>query len=320
MRILITGITGFAGSHLADLLLETPGVELFGLARSGQWPANASHLSRRVRLLSCDLGDQAALAELLRELHPDQIYHLAGYAHAGQSLREPFAAWAGNLTATLNLYEAVQRWGGKPRILFVGSGLIYGDVPVGSGGQNEEAVLKPANPYAASKSAADLASYQYSVSAGLDIIRARPFNHIGPRQSSQYALPHFARQIAAIEKGKQEPVLSTGDLSARRDFTDVRDMARAYTLLMERGKTGEAYNIGSGEARSIQSALDLLLRLTTTKITVEQRSDLLRASESRALCAACAKLREATGWKPNYSFEKTVTDILEYWRQSEPRA
>jgi GDP-4-dehydro-6-deoxy-D-mannose reductase len=308
MRVLVTGITGFAGSHLADVLSQEPAIELFGTSRSSRSTTAGQHVK------PCDLTNPAAVEELIRETRPEQIYHLAGYAHAGESLRDPKAAWAGNLTATLNLYDAVQRWGGKTRILFVGSGLIYGDPETPGQAQDERTVLKPASPYASSKAAADLASYQYTRSNGLDIVRARPFNHIGPRQSPHYAVAHFAQQIAAIEQGRQEPVLLTGNLAARRDFSDVRDMVNAYTLLMERGRTGEAYNIGSGTAVAVQEVLDQLLRLSKAPIKVQQKGELLRKTETDVVCADATKIRRETTWQPRFTLEQTLSDALDYWR------
>src|SRR6266699_5550209 len=217
MRILLTGATGFAGGHLAEALLAGGNVELFGVSRRAQWPAEWQHLAGRVSLRACDMGDGARVESVLREVQPQHIYHLAGYVHAGRSFKEADAAWAGNLSATRTLYDAIVRWGGRPRILYVGSGLIYGDPESPDQAYDERSLLRPASPYAASKAAADLVSHQYTQAQGLDIVRARPFNHIGPRQSADYAVANFARQLAAIERGRQPPLLETGNLSSRRD-------------------------------------------------------------------------------------------------------
>src|SRR5437773_5670392 len=178
MRILLTGVSGFAGGYLAEALLEQGGVELFGTCRRGQWPVELWHLAERVVLRRCDLCDGPGLEAMLREVQPEQIYHLAGYSDAGRSLHEAEAAWAGNLTGTRCLYDAVLRWGGRPRILYVGSGLVYGDLDDPTGAHDELAPLRPASPYAASKAAADLVGYQYARCAALEVIRVRPFNHI----------------------------------------------------------------------------------------------------------------------------------------------
>jgi GDP-4-dehydro-6-deoxy-D-mannose reductase len=314
MRILVTGVTGFAGGHLAEALLARGGAEVFGLSRRGDWPDEWRHLAGRVQLRAADVGDGPQIEAALRETRPEQIYHLAGFAHVGQSFQQPDAAWAGNLKATRALYDAVSRWGGKPRILFVGSGMIYGDAESANAAQNEDTPLRPVSPYAASKAAADLASYQYTRAPGLDIVRVRPFNHIGPRQSPQFAVSSFARQIAAIERGRQPPVLETGNLTPRRDLTDVRDMVQAYILLMAAGRTGEAYNAGLGETHAMQEVVDRLLELARVPIEVRLKPGLVRATETMAVRADVARLRRETGWAPRFTLAQTLTDILDYWR------
>jgi GDP-4-dehydro-6-deoxy-D-mannose reductase len=314
MRILVTGITGFAGSHLAEQLLAGPGVELFGCSRRGRWPDDCALLQDHVALHACDLTDPAAAEALVREVRPEALYHLAGYAHARRSIDEPDAAWAANLTATRALYEAVLRWGGRPRILFVGSGQVYGECESPEQALDEDRPLRPANPYAASKAAADLVSYQYA-RAGLDVVIARPFNHIGPRQSPAYAVAHFARQLAEVERGQCPPLLETGNLSPRRDLTDVRDVVRAYRLLLQCGRAGAAYNVGTGEAPSMREVLDRLLALSPARVEVRQRADLVRAGETSVLRADPSRLRRETGWVPAFRLEQSLTDILEYWRQ-----
>jgi GDP-4-dehydro-6-deoxy-D-mannose reductase len=242
---------------------------------------------------------------------------LAGYASAGRSFFEPERAWEGNLTATRSLYEAVRRWEGNPQILYVGSGLIYGEAGFKDEPATEEHLLAPASPYAASKAAADLLSYQVTRSSGLRVVRARPFNHTGPRQPTEYAIPHFAKQIADIEKGNRAPMLETGNLDAVRDLSDVRDVVQAYLLLLERGRPGEAYNICSGEARPMKSALNYLLTLTKVDIEVRQKVDERRSAEPTVVRGNSEKLRRETGWTPRCSFERTLADTLEYWRRQQ---
>src|SRR5258708_7815255 len=210
MRILVTGITGFAGGALAEALLAREGAQDLGLSRGTAWPALWSHLAQRVPLHQADMRDPQDIAKVLRQVQPEQVYHLAGYAQVGRSFQEADTAWAGNLTVTRALYDAISLWGSKPRILFVGSGLIYGDTAGPDEVQTELTPLRPNSPYAVSKAAADLASYQYWRHPGHEIVRARPFNHIGPGQSAEFAIANFARQIIAIERGRQAPVLETG--------------------------------------------------------------------------------------------------------------
>jgi GDP-4-dehydro-6-deoxy-D-mannose reductase len=315
MRILITGVTGFAGGYLAEALLARGGAELFGLSRRGDWPAATRHLADRVAPRSCDLCARGEVEAVLRAVRPEQIYHLAGYAHAGRSFDEADAAWDGNLLATRRLYEAVTAWGGRPRILFVGSGLVYGDGTAADPPRDEASPLRPTSPYAASKAAADLASYQAARGAGLDVVVARPFNHVGPRQSPQYAIAHFARQVAAIERGRQPPVLETGNLSPQRDLTDVRDTVHAYVLLMERGRAGAAYNVASGRAVAIGAVLERLLALAGLKVEVRPRGDLVRAADLTVTRGDASRLRRDTGWAPRFSLDQTLADTLDYWRR-----
>lgn len=314
MRVLITGITGFAGVHLAEALIARGVGTIFGTSRRAQWPDDKRHLEQNTELRSCDLCDFAGTTALIREVQPDCIYHLAGYANAGRSFQEAAAAWAGNLTATLSLYDAVHRWGGQARILYVGSGLIYGDAATSGCAIDETWELRPSNPYAASKAAADLASYQHTKFPGLDIVRARPFNHIGPGQAPNYAAAHFARQIAAIENWIQPPLLETGNLGAMRDLTDVRDVVEAYVLLMEKGRTGDCYNVATGETHSMEFVLNCLLELARVRVEVRQQAKLLRASETAVVCGDASKLRRETGWKPRFELKQTLDDALDHWR------
>jgi GDP-4-dehydro-6-deoxy-D-mannose reductase len=315
MRILVTGATGFVGSHLMEALLGRGGVEVCGFARQAEFPPGWSHLADRAAMVHGDLIDPSAILTLLRDRRPEQIYHLAGYADAGQSFQEPDAAWAGNLTATRCLYDAIRQWGGKPRILFISTGAVYGEPVDPEQLLDENSVLRPNSPYAVSKAAADLLSYQYVRAYGLDIVRARPFNHVGPGQSPRFALAHFAWQIAKIERGQAEPVLRVGNLWTERDYTDVRDIVQAYLRLMENGSAGETYNIGSGETRTMLSFLDQLLAVSRVRIAVETDPHLTRKVETAKVRVNAELLRRTTGWSPRISVERTLTDMLEYCRK-----
>jgi GDP-4-dehydro-6-deoxy-D-mannose reductase len=313
-RILVTGVTGFAGGHLAEALLAQGGNAIVGVARRAVWPDTWTHLADRVELRACDVAAGSTLETIVRDVRPEQIYHLAGYPHVGRSFQEPDAAWQGNLTATRSLYDAVTRWGGRPRILFVGSGLVYGESAAAENGWSESDLLRPDNPYAASKAAADLLSYQYTRHPGLDIVRVRPFNHIGPRQAPQFAVSSFARQLAAIERGRQPPILETGNLQPCRDLSDVRDVAEAYMLLMDRGQTGDVYNVGSGHSYAMQTVLDRLIALSGVRVEVRQQANLIRATDAAIVRANADKLRRDTGWSPRFTLDRTLRDILTYWR------
>lgn len=314
MRILITGITGFVGGHLVEHLAAAGGHALSGVSRRGQWPEALAHLTPHAHLQACDLRDQARVEEVVRATQPEWVVHLAGYANTGGSFRDPDRAWAENLTATRMLYEGVARSGLRPRVLYVSTGLIYGEPDRVNEACDESTTLKPASPYAASKAAADLVSYQFSRSPGLDIVRVRLFNQIGPRQSADFAIANFARQIAAAEAGRQPPVVETGDLSARRDITDVRDIVATFPLLLERGARGEAYNAARGESFRIQDVLDRLVSLSRVPLRVNQKVEPGRKADTAMTRADVRKLRAATGWQPRIPLDRSLADILDYWR------
>lgn len=319
MRILITGITGFVGGHLVEHLVAAGGHALTGVSRRGQWPAALAHLAPHARLVASDLCDRAATEGLLRDARPDWAVHLAGYANTGGSFKDPDRAWGENLTATRALYDALATAAPKARVLFVSTGLVYGEPDRPGEACDELTTFKPASPYAASKAAADIVSYQYARSPGLDIVRVRLFNQIGPRQSADFALPNFARQIAAAEAGKQAPEVHTGDLSARRDITDVRDIVAAFPLLLEKGASGEAYNAARGDSYQIQDLLDRLVAMARVPIKVVQKVEPGRKADTAVTRADARKLRAATGWEPRMPLERSLTDILDYWRSLDGR-
>jgi len=318
MRILITGITGFVGAHLVESLVSRGGRALAGVSRESAWPKHLAHLDGQAELHAADLMYGEKVDAVLRQVQPEWIIHLAGYANTGGSFKEPEACWHDNLDATWSLYEAVARSQLRPRILFVSTGLVYGDPDEPGQPCDERTTLKPASPYAASKAAAEMLSYQYTRNPGLDIVRVRLFNQIGPRQSPDYAVANFARQIAAIEAGKQEPRIETGDLSAQRDLTDVRDTVAAFPLLLEKGIKGEAYNAGRGETFTMQSILDHLLSLSKVKVEVLQKA--VRKSDTAVTRADPQKLQAATGWTPRIPLDQTLLDILNHWREAQSPA
>jgi GDP-4-dehydro-6-deoxy-D-mannose reductase len=307
MAILITGATGFVGGHLIEHLLAAGETAITGTNRSGRWPDALSPHAKRCRLIACDLSHPAAAVELLRAVAPTQIYHLAGYANNGKSFREPDVAWQQNVFVTQNLFEAAARVVPHARIVFVSTGLIYGE-PETDEAFTELSLLKPASPYAASKAAADLMAYQYTKSHDLAIVRARPFNHFGPRQSAEYALPNFARQIAAAV-----PVMETGDLTAKRDLTDVRDIVRGYRRLMANGRSGEAYNLGRGDVHGMDDMVAMLIARAGTAIRVVQKPSARRGDPAVTRCDA-GKIARELGWRPEIAMDQSLDDLLESWK------
>jgi len=312
MRALITGISGFVGSHLAEYLLANTRWEVAGTIYGRD--DNIRHLLDRLELYPAELSRLRVVEFVLERARPNVIFHLAAQPLIGQSFRDPWDTLANNISMQVHLLQATVNLKLHCRILIVGSSEEYGlvceeDLPV-----DEGAPLRPMNPYAVSKIAQDMLGLQYHLSHGLDTIRLRPFNHIGPRQGLGYVAPDFARQIALIEAGLEEPVVLVGNLDAERDFTDVRDVVRAYTLLATRGETGQVYNVGSGRAHPIREVLNILLSFTTVPITVERDPGHMRPSDVPRVVCDYRRLREATGWEPSFSLEQSLRDVLEYWR------
>ena len=314
MRALVTGITGFVGGHLAEHLAAS-GDQVVGLSASGRWPQALEHLSRLARVEKLDLADvdEATFADLIARKQPEAIYHLAAQANPQASVADPRGTWALNLGGTLNLLEAVKRSGLKPRVVLVGSGVSYGNPAPGDMPVAETCPLRPNNPYAASKAAADLLGIQHYLGHGTDVVIARPFNHAGPRQSSSYVLSALARQVAEVEAGRASRV-EVGNLQVRRDFTDVRDVVRGYRLLAERGVSGEIYNLGTGVGTLLADAVGILAGLSKVPIEVHVDPARVRPVDLELLVADASKLRSATGWEPRYAIEQTLRDMLDSWR------
>lgn len=316
MRALITGIAGFAGSHLADYLASETDLEIWGtvLGSEDREPPNIALLKSRLHLLYGDLCDRDVCRIILARAQPDYIFHLAGRAVVGGSWENPWGAMEVNIRAQLNVLAGVADLGLDARILVVGSNEEYGSVRPEDLPIREEVPLRPNNPYGVGKVAQDLLGLQYHLSHGLQAIRVRPFNHVGPRQTEHFVVPAFARQIAQIEAGLHPPVMHVGNLQSRRDFTDVRDVVRAYWLILQRGEPGEVYNVGSGQAYSIQEILDDLLGFTDVQIRVETDPALLRPTDAPVTLCDPSKLRAVTGWEPTIPIEQTLADVLAEWR------
>jgi GDP-4-dehydro-6-deoxy-D-mannose reductase len=316
MRALVTGIGGFVGRHLLAHLREQ-GDEVLGVGRASDHVG----LPDTVPLYAADLVDRAAVDTVVREVRPEAVYHLAAQSSTGESLEDPWATLANNLRAQMNLLEAVLASGSRPRVLVVGSGDEYGRVRPDEVPTDERVPLRPATPYAVSKVGQDVMGHQYFAQHGLPVVRVRPFNHTGPGQDARFVIPHFARQLAEIEARARAPVLQVGNLDVWRDFTDVRDMVRAYRLAVRLGDPGDVYNIGRGSSVRIGDVVRDLLALCRTPVRVEVSSELVRPTDVPRQEANCARFRALTGWEPTIPWHDTLRDTFLYWRQraAEPR-
>ena len=313
MRVLITGIAGFAGSALAQLLVDEPDVEIHGVIHRHDWRIRA--MRGQLQLHKGDLRNPSWVDEMIQQVQPDVLLHLAAWSDVGGSWSQPWVAYELNIHCQLNLLEAVRRFAPACRVLVVGSNEVYGrvrpeDLPV-----NEETPFRPNSPYGVSKIAQDMMAYQYWCNYGLSIVRVRSFNNIGPGQADDFVASAFARQIAEIEAGHREPVLQVGNLTAVRDFTDVRDVVTAYWLAVQKGEPGAVFNVGSGRGDSIQTVLDTLLAMSDVPIRIEQDPTRLRPSDVPAMICDNRRLVEATGWQPRIDLRRTLQDVLDGWRQ-----
>lgn len=307
MRALITGVGGFAGSHLADYLVQHTDCRIWGISRD----TDMRRVPPQVEWTNGDLRNRDAVVALLRDLQPDVIFHLAAQAAVPQSWRDPWGTLEVNIHMQVNLLSAMVELGLPARILVIGSEAEYGavrpdDIPI-----DEDTPLRPTSPYGVSKVAQDMLGLQYFLSHKIAAIRARPFPHIGPRQRTEFVAADFARQIAEAELGLREPVVRVGNLAAIRDYTDVRDVVRAYWLLTERGEAGEVYNIGSGAPRSVRSLLDGLIAASSIPIRVEVDTARFRPIDMPLTVSDPSRLKAATGWEPQIPFEQTLRDILD---------
>jgi len=309
-KVLITGGTGFVGSHLTKLLLESKDLEVHVTSFG---PQTAKSLLPSVRVHQLDLSNFAATKQLLIQLKPDQIYHLAAIATTSNSFAQASQIFLNNARLQLNFFQAITELKSQARILVIGSADEYGLSQPGELPITEEHPLRPINPYAVSKIAQDLLAYAYGQAQRLNVIRVRPFNHIGPGQLDDFAVSAFAKQIALTEIGKQTEIY-VGNLQAKRDFSDVEDVVWAYQLLMEKGKTGEVYNIGSGQSVSMQWVLDELLSLAKVKIEIKEDPARLRPSDIPEMVADISKITEL-GFTPQIPLKQSLARVLDYWRE-----
>ena len=307
-KALVTGALGFAGLHLLAELERQTDWDLIGLAR------RHGSVAGRTRLLACDLRDAALVARVVAHHQPDIVFHLAAQTYVPRAIATPGETITNNVAAQVNLLEACRSAGLDPTILIVGSSEEYGQIRADDVPVPEEQPFRPVNPYAVSKIAQDMLGLQYALSYGMRIIRVRPFNHFGPGQSDRFVLSTFARQVAEAELQRIEPAVLAGNLDARRDFLDVRDVVRAYRMLVEFGEPSEVYNVASGVAHRVGDLLDRLIAHATIAIDVRLDPARVRPSDTPVVAGDATKLREATGWEPLFTMDQSLLDTLEHWR------
>ena len=316
-RVLITGLGGFVGPHLARELAARGDQELFGSVRATGLPAGLQ--LPREQIASCDILDRGAVDDLIARIKPHCIYHLAGKSDLGASWDEPEETMQTNVLGALNLIRAVLKHSPDCRLLFVSTAGVYGPMAAGEDPFREHRPIAPPDPYSVSKASAELLCLQYFASHGLQVVVARPFNHIGPGQSARFLVGRMVKLIAEIESEVRPPVLTLGNLSARRDFTDVRDVVRAYRALMDTGTAGQIYNISSGRDVEIRRIVDIAVGLCKVPVRLELDEDRERPLDSSRLVGDSSKLRRLAGWEPKISIEQSVGDALDHARASTGR-
>jgi GDP-4-dehydro-6-deoxy-D-mannose reductase len=316
-RVLITGVSGFVGSHLLDLLASKKAIyELYGIVRERSPLENISQNLDSIKLINCDLINQSTVLNVVKEIEPDYIYHLAGESSVKLSWGGALSMVNNNIIASLNILEALRTENHKEtRILLACSSEEYGlvsenDVPI-----KEDTPLRPVSPYAVSKATVDMFGFQYYLSYGIKVIRVRAFNHTGPRRAAIYALSNFSKQIAEIEKGEKEPKIHVGNLNAIRDYTDVRDVVRGYELAIERCEPGDVYNLCSSKGYKIGDLLRMLLNLAKCDIETVRDKSRTRPIDLPITVGDNSKFVKLTSWSPHISIERTLEDLLDYWRK-----
>ena len=319
MKILITGVTGFVGSHLAEYCLSLDQqVEAIGTCRWRSRRENIEHFEDAINLYECDLRDASSVKTLLADIQPERIFHLAAQSYVPSSWNSPGETITTNVIGQLNIFEAMRETNSTASIQIAGSSEEYGLVHPEEAPITEKNPLRPLSPYAVSKVAQDMLAYQYFQSYGLKVVRTRAFNHTGPRRGDVFVTSNFAKQIAEIEAEQRPPVIHVGDLTPQRDFTDVRDIVRAYWLSLEHCSLGEVYNVASGKAYRIKEVLKILLDNSEQDIEVVEDPERLRPSDVPLLLGDNSRFCKATGWSPEIPFEQTAKDLLDYWRERTP--
>jgi GDP-4-dehydro-6-deoxy-D-mannose reductase len=313
-KALITGIGGFAGSHLAEHLLEK-GWEVTGIERGGVPLASLDGIAERISVEECDIVNTCDVARAFKKLAPDTVFHLAATSFIPSAENAPQTAFDVNARGSLNILDACRQHLPSAKIVLISSASVYGIVLPEMMPLREEYPPNPMDFYALTKLCAEEISRYYHRVHALPVTVLRPFNHIGPRQGQSFVTSSFAFQIVEIEQGKRDPILNVGNLSAARDFTDVRDMVRAYGLAVEKCSPGGVYNICSGRAHTIREILDRMLTLTAARIEIREDPERFRKVDVPLLYGDCTRFMGETGWKPERPLERTLEDILNYWRQ-----
>lgn len=312
MKALIIGAAGFVGSYLIQHLAETYDWEI----HATKLPAESLNFSS-ISVHNLNILEPSEILNLLEQVKPEYIFHLAAQSSVALSWKNPALTVDINIKGTLNILDGIRSIPNyKPRVLLIGSGEEYGYILPDETPVNESVTPRPGNIYAATKACQNMLASIYSRAYGMNLIMVRAFNHIGPNQTEIFVASDFCKQVAEIEAGLKPPVLHVGNLSAKRDFTDVRDVVRAYGLLIQSGKSGETYNIGSGHAISIQELLDMILSLSTTQIAVETDPTRLRPSDIPVIEADIKKLQETIRWRPEIKLQQTLLETLNYWREN----
>lgn len=315
MRILITGITGLIGSHMADFVLALGSHEVVGFKRWRSSEANIKHLRGNVRLLEGDIEDPFSVASAIEQTRPDRIFHLAAQSYPSESWAAPTATLQANVLGTVNVLEAARRIVPQARIQIAGSAASYGTAAPEEMPLSEDRPLRPVSPYGVSKAAQEMLGYQAMRSYGQHVYLTRSFIHIGPRQNARPAAQTFARQIAEAEAGMRAPVIEVGNLEPRRDMLDVADAVRAFWAVVEQGVPGEVYNVCSGQAPRIADVLEIYRELATIPLTIMQDPNRMRPADEPILQGDNSKLCRATDWRPGVPLAESLRRILDHWRR-----
>lgn len=309
-KAMIIGAAGFVGNYLIEYLRKESNMDVH-VTKLPHEEMNNNY----VKTYDLDILDKESIASLLFEVRPDYIFHLAAQSSVGLAWKNPCLTIDVNIKGSVNVMDAVRELYYKPRVLLIGSGEEYGHIRIGETPIKEENMIRPGNIYAATKVCQNMIGSIYAQAYDMELMMVRAFNHIGPTQAPMFVVADFCKQVAEIEKGIREPIISVGNLEAQRDFTDVRDVVRAYAMLIEKGEPGETYNVGSGHAVSIREILELIVLLSGQSIKVEIDSNKLRPVDVPIIEADTAKLQKLTGWEPKIALEQTIKETLNYWRE-----